>query len=600
MDRNSTLKMEEGDYNVPAAAGGTSLIKQLGSCNKMSRDKALKFLLKTWLPSQSHLSDSDMKKLWKGLFYCLWHADKSPVQSDLINRLSSLLLLLDLPLSLHYLSVFLITMRREWPGIDALRLDKFYILIRRFLQSCFILLKNNLWDLELLRPLMYVLEDKTFLANNNNSDNNFQVGNGVNYHIASVFLEEIKPFLPVSLDALDVIFRPFFAVMGKSRDKVLVGKVKSNMFDELLKTGRTLLEQRVRKGGEEEDDDVDFGDGSGVVVFGTIALTMGFAAKFYDLGSSPDCLQGNRKVIFTLHENFLRLEKDLESSGIEILIPHVSFDYEGDVPKLIPIVTTTTATTTVMKVTVSEVVVKETVEVAPEGVNASASKSSKKNRRAKKGLDGSNKKAKTKKNGLADVIQKTCLAVEESEDVTNANGDGLCNETNGMGNLITFNASVISNLQMQFEKVASEAGLESDTGLCDLPKKTIKGTVFRKRKRLRTINGLDSCDPEECGQVIAAGDASAKSGEKSAKKVRFSMKNNLVWKPHSPLPPQSLRLPPSVTPRGSALKKGLPPGPIREMPPPTKKVKQRKKSRKGIKSISPAIKRLRKLQKLSI
>jgi ribosomal RNA-processing protein 1 len=92
----------------------------------------------------------------------------------------------------------------------------------------------------------------------------------------------------------------------------------------------------------------------------------------------------------------------------------------------------------------------------------------------------------------------------------------------------------------------------------------------------------------------------AKSTEKSAKKVRFSMKNNLIWKPSTPLPPQSLRIPPSVTPRGSALKKGIPPGPVREMPA-KKNMKQRAKSmKKVIKGISPATKRVKKLKSLAV
>ena len=47
-------------------------------------------------------------------------------------------------------------------------------------------------------------------------------------------------------------------------------------------------------------------------------------------------------------------------------------------------------------------------------------------------------------------------------------------------------------------------------------------------------------------------------GEKSVKEVRFSMKSNLIWNPHSPLPPHSS----CATPTGNALKKGVPLGPI--------------------------------------
>ncbi|KAK9274487.1 hypothetical protein L1049_021735 [Liquidambar formosana] len=554
---------------------GSSVIKHLASCNKTTRDKALK-LLKTWLPTQPQLSDEDMKKIWKGLFYCVWHADKLPVQTELIDRLSSLLLTLDLPLSLHYFSVFLLTMRREWSGIDALRLDKFYLLIRRFIHNFFLLLKRSCWDLELSRRLMGVLEERTFLA-----DDQFQ-GNGVNYHIASVFLDELKPFLPVRFETLDVLFKPFFSVMGKSPDKVLLGKIKSNVFDLLLQMGKSLLE--VKKSG----GDVDSGDD--VVVFGTIALMVGFSTKFFDLGSSPDCIQGNRKVLFGLHEDFLKLEKDLASSGIEISIPEpdVKDGDDDEVPSLIPITTEGGAGH-------SEVGL-EPVEVVLEVVNGPACTRSKQTKKAKKGSVGSRKKAKMNNNKA-----KSSPAVEDNDTVTISNGENSNDEQASDGNLITFNEFVISNLQMQFEKVAAEAGLDNDgKSACDLPKVTVNGTVSKKRKRAKRMDGQDL---ELSSQGDAEGDATAKTGEKSEKKVRFSMKSNLVWKPHSPLPPQSLRLPPSATPRGSALKKGIPPGPISEIPLASKKMKRAssvKKGRRGKKSISPAIKRRKKLKSISI
>ena len=49
---------------------------------------------------------------------------------------------------------------------------------------------------------------------------------------------------------------------------------------------------------------------------------------------------------------------------------------------------------------------------------------------------------------------------------------------------------------------------------------------------------------------------------KKSRKVHFSLQHNIVWKPSTPLPPHDLRVPPAATPRGSALKKGVPPGPV--------------------------------------
>lgn len=540
------------------AEEGLSLIKQLAACNKGIRDKALGTILGSWLPGQPDLSENLMKKLWKGLFYCVWHADKLDAQTHLIHQLSSLIPTLDLPLSIHYLSAFLLTMRREWTGIDVLRLDKFYLLIRKFLHNVFVLLKNSSWDLELSRRLMGVLVERTFLA-----DDKLQ-GNGVNYHIASVFLEELRPFLPVRLEVLAVLLLPFVSVMGKYPDKVLLGKLKSYLFGELLNNGKKLLE--VKKSREEVDS------GSDVEVFGLIALKMGFSAKFYDLGSSPECCQGNRKVLFSLHEEFLKLEKDLTSSGIELSFPNVVDRDEDEVPNLVPIAAEE-----------MEVVASEPCE--GNSVGRSGRMLARKCKKVKKASVETNKKIKMskkkKKNESSDSDKEKSSTNKENKDVVLANGSK--EQIVGDGDLIPINETVISNLQQQFEKIAAEAGLESDVpSSCDLRKVTVSSTVSKKRKRGKSIDRL-----QQSGEGDAEGGGTAMTGEKSAKKVRFSMKNNLIWKPQSPLPPQSLRLPPSVTPRGSALKKGVPPGPIREIPTQPKKKKVRavtvKKARKAIK-----------------
>ena len=127
-------------------------------------------------------------------------------------------------------------MRREWTGIDGLRLDKFYYLIRKFLHFFFVLLKKNLWDLVIVKRLMSVLVDNTFLADDN------LLGNGVNYHIAFVFVEEFKAFLPLSKEVVGVVLGHFVDIIGKVQNKVLLGKIKNNVFDMIFELGNELLE----------------------------------------------------------------------------------------------------------------------------------------------------------------------------------------------------------------------------------------------------------------------------------------------------------------------------------------------------------------------
>ncbi|XP_044464309.1 ribosomal RNA processing protein 1 homolog isoform X1 [Mangifera indica] len=557
---------------MDARKAGASLIKQLASCHKPTRDKALYLLLNTWLPAQTQISDNYMKKLWKGLFYCIWHADKLPIQAQLIQNLSSLLPSLPLPLSIHYFSVFLQTMRSEWAGIDALRLDKFYLLIRTFLRYFFEIFKKHSWDLEIVNTLVNALIDKCFIAEGRIK------GDGVNYHVVSIFVEELSPFLPLRKEVVEEVFGPFISLMRKAQDKVLLGKIKSGVFEVLLKMGKKLL--GMKKSGCEADlaDDV--------MKLGTTAMLMGFSAKFFEFGSSVECFQGNRTVLFGLHEEFLKLEKDLESSEIVISIPEVN----DDVPNLVPVS--------------SDMEVDESAGCA---VSGSASKVLKKCKKAKVSVSNEQKEKKRKKNKKINLFSEFGIengtSDKEKENVVSTACDILNDKHRADENLISFDQSTLSNLQLQFEKVAAEVGLDSCVeSACDLPKITVNETVTKKRKRVKSANGQQSQNPET-DQVDGDVDLSVKSREKSAKKVRFSMKNNLVWKPQSPLPPQSLRLPPSVTPRGSALKKGVPPGPIREMPLAIKKAKQRSKSAKKvrnvIKLVNPAHKSVKKLKSCS-
>ncbi|WVZ11433.1 hypothetical protein V8G54_015963, partial [Vigna mungo] len=206
------------------------------------------------------------------------------------------------------------------------------------------------------------------------------------------------------------------------------------------------------------------------------------------------------------------------------------------------------------------------------------------------GGESTERRRRKKKKGSSDLAG---AKQSGKENVASENGDNAND-----GNAMVFSETVIANLQKQFEKVAEETGLDEEAAsVSDSPEvvSATSKTVSKKRKRTKSLKGKASQDSADLNGVVGKESTVAKSGEKSAKKVRFSMKNNLVWKPHSPLPPQSLRLPPSATPRGSALKKGVPPGPIREMPPPIKKQKM-KKARKAIKGVSPSVKRLKKLK----
>jgi hypothetical protein len=66
----------------PAAGGdgGSTFARALASGATRQRDTALTALSR-WLASRPSVEEAEMLKLWKGLFYAMWHADKAPVQA---------------------------------------------------------------------------------------------------------------------------------------------------------------------------------------------------------------------------------------------------------------------------------------------------------------------------------------------------------------------------------------------------------------------------------------------------------------------------------------------------------------------------------------
>lgn len=63
----------------PTGDGDSKFARALGSSDWQTREKGLQALTR-WLSLRQDMSEDDMKKIWKGLFYAFWHSDKGPVQ----------------------------------------------------------------------------------------------------------------------------------------------------------------------------------------------------------------------------------------------------------------------------------------------------------------------------------------------------------------------------------------------------------------------------------------------------------------------------------------------------------------------------------------
>ncbi|WVZ87512.1 hypothetical protein U9M48_034140 [Paspalum notatum var. saurae] len=556
--------------DADASAEAVAIARRLASCNTGTRERTVRYLLSHFLPAAApRLSASDLLKLWKGLFFCFWHADKPLYQSSVAARLASAVSAAPSPADgAAFLAAYLTTLRREWAHIDVHRLDKFYLLNRRFLSHAFLLLSANSFAPGIVSQIVSVLSDKALLPEADNVAAG--TSRGLGYHVTDAFLDELLPVLPVSLQTMDALLAPFFTVLEKSSDRVMVSKVKASVFDRLLESGSRLLE--MAKKGEEVEK------GSAEEKLGKVGLLFGFSKRFLDIGANTETVQSNRKVVFALRDVFVKIEKGLELSGVEIPVP----EFEATAVPVVP--------NAGCNMDLGEKKAQKKKKKAKKAALAESEKEGAKDLKREKKVkkDKKDKKEKKKKKKV-EVVDKG----DATEQITYVPvGDQqMGDDTDG----ISFDETLKSNLQKQFEIVAAEAGMVKGGSSSVTP---ANGKVAKKRKRSKSADRSSEASDGDDG---SEGNLLTQDGEKSGKKVRFSMKNNLVWKPHSPLPPQCLRLPPSATPRGSALKKGVKPGPIKETPTPLKKAKPKAKSAKKVlkKKPSSAVKRLRKLQSFS-
>ncbi|XP_075920363.1 ribosomal RNA processing protein 1 homolog A-like [Petromyzon marinus] len=141
--------------HFPHLLASNSAVERNGALRRLRRFLAAKSQQR----DKGGLNFEDLLKLWKGLFYCLWSQDKPLIQEELCDNLSSLLHCLHgEDLQFLFAAAFWVTLSREWSGIDRQRLDKFYMLIRRFLRQMLIMLKMRNWEMSLLERVCASLD----------------------------------------------------------------------------------------------------------------------------------------------------------------------------------------------------------------------------------------------------------------------------------------------------------------------------------------------------------------------------------------------------------------------------------------------------------
>ncbi|KAK9728235.1 hypothetical protein K7432_001179 [Basidiobolus ranarum] len=219
-----------------------SFAKRLAHTDKAIRDKAVKALGK-WLSSREELDQLELLKLWKGLFYCFWMSDKPLVQQQLSNTLATMVLNLPSTVAIPFVKAFWEIIVREWNGIDRYRLDKFYLLLRRYVHFTLVFLMKNEWDSELVDQYVDMMKNGVFCPGN------AQIPVSVRLHVSDLFLEELEKVVPEEQREqipMEKLLFPFFHFVSRNPNKLVFTRMQENIF-------RPLLERMTQLDSEEEE-----------------------------------------------------------------------------------------------------------------------------------------------------------------------------------------------------------------------------------------------------------------------------------------------------------------------------------------------------------
>lgn len=232
--------------------------QKLASNEKPIRSKAL-LKLRKYISVRSEkggFSEDELLKIWKGLFYCLWMQDLPLLQEELSTKISALLhSFRTVDSQFLYFKTFLQTMKREWNGIDRLRMDKFYQCVRFVFREVFEMLKRQDWKPSVVNEFLELISGQLLQSSSS-------APSGLILHILDLYLNELALIGSATLTAEQnqTFIEPFCKAMAKTKDRVLLKAIGSNIFNTIVDQVPFAIEDLLREirqneGRESEDEE---------------------------------------------------------------------------------------------------------------------------------------------------------------------------------------------------------------------------------------------------------------------------------------------------------------------------------------------------------
>ncbi|KAM9253982.1 ribosomal RNA processing protein 1 homolog A isoform 3-T3 [Dugong dugon] len=235
------------------------LAQRLAGNEKVTRDRAVKKLRKyivarTQRDAGGFTRDA-LLKVWKGLFYCVWMQDKPLLQEELGRTISQLIHAFQTTEAQYlFLQTFWQTMNREWTGIDRLRLDKYYMLMRMVLNESLKALQMRCWEESHCEQLLRLLTAEILHPDS-------QAPHGVKSHFTEIFLEELGKVGAKELTA-DQNLRfidPFCRIAARTKDPRDLHDIARGIFETIVEQAPFAIEDLMNELDEQEEEEEEEG-----------------------------------------------------------------------------------------------------------------------------------------------------------------------------------------------------------------------------------------------------------------------------------------------------------------------------------------------------
>lgn len=238
------------------------LAQRLAGNEQVTRDRAVrklrKYIIARTQRAEGSFTHDELLKVWKGLFYCMWMQDKPLLQEELGRTISQLVHAFQTTEAQQlFLQTFWQTMNREWTGIDRLRLDKFYMLMRMVLRESLKALKMRAWEERQTERLLELLTTEILHPDS-------QAPNGVKSHFLEVFLEELTK---VGADELTAdqnlrLIEPFCRVAARTQDPLVLHSITRGIFETIVEQAPLAIEELMNElEAQEEEEEEETSEG---------------------------------------------------------------------------------------------------------------------------------------------------------------------------------------------------------------------------------------------------------------------------------------------------------------------------------------------------